>query len=89
MIIELNAVAATRHRGHQVERRVCVNCPRGKAVDNRTDNWAFGCLVYDDTLATPVVDQGVSYHYFGGSQSVTAGTFTIVWNTSGIYALNL
>jgi hypothetical protein len=45
---------------------------------------AFGCLNYDDTLAAVVVDQGISYHYFGGTQSVTAGTFTIVWNASGI-----
>lgn len=47
----------------------------------------YGCLVYDDSIATPVADQGVSYHYFGGIQSVTAGTFTIVWNASGIFAI--
>ena len=44
----------------------------------------FGCLVYDDTITTPVADQGISYHYFGGTQSVTSGTFTIVWHTNGI-----
>lgn len=44
----------------------------------------FGCLVYDDTLTTPVADQGWSYHYFGGTQGVTAGNFTIVWHASGI-----
>jgi len=44
----------------------------------------FGCLVYDDTIATPVVDQGLSFHYFGGSNGVTGGTFTIVWHASGI-----
>jgi len=49
----------------------------------------FGCQVYDDTIAAPVPDQGISYHYFGGSQSVTDGTFTIVWHTSGIFALTL
>jgi hypothetical protein len=49
----------------------------------------FGCLVYDDTLTTPVADQGLSYHYFGGTQSVTSGTFTIVWNASGILSLTL
>lgn len=48
-----------------------------------------GCQVYDDTLTTPVADQGVSYHYFGGSQSVTSGTFTIVWNASGVLSLTL
>lgn len=49
----------------------------------------FGCLVYDDTLTTPVADQGVCYNYFGGSNSVVNGTFTVVWNASGIFALTL
>jgi hypothetical protein len=44
----------------------------------------YGDLVYDDTLTTPVVDQGAAFHYFGGSQGVTAGTFTVVWHTNGI-----
>lgn len=52
---------------------------------NVTITATFGCLVYDDTItAGTVADQGVSYHYFGGSQSVTAGTFTIIWNANGI-----
>lgn len=49
----------------------------------------FGCLVYDDTLTTPVADQGICFNYFGGSQSVTAGTFTIVWNANGIWRATL
>lgn len=49
----------------------------------------YGCLVYDDTLTTPVADQGVSFNYFGGSNSVTSGQFTVVWNASGIAALTL
>lgn len=49
----------------------------------------FGCLVYDDTITTPVADQGVCYNYFGGTNSVTDGQFTIVWNASGIFALTL
>jgi hypothetical protein len=45
----------------------------------------YGCLVYDDTItAGTVADQGVCFNYFGGAQSVTAGTFTIVWNSNGI-----
>lgn len=47
----------------------------------------YGCLVYDDTITTPVADQGISYHYFGGANSVTDGTFTILWNASGILSL--
>lgn len=49
----------------------------------------YGCLVYDDTITTPVADQGVCYNYFGGTNSVTDGTFTIVWNASGIFSLTL
>jgi hypothetical protein len=50
---------------------------------------AYGTLVYNDTLTTPVADQGVCFNYFGGANSVTSGTFTIVWNASGIFALTL
>jgi hypothetical protein len=47
----------------------------------------FGCLVYDDTIGAPVADQGVCYNYFGGTNSVTDGTFTVVWNASGILSI--
>ena len=50
---------------------------------------AYGALIYDDTLTTPVADQGISFNYFGGANSVTAGTFTIVWNASGLFTLTL
>lgn len=30
----------------------------------------YGCLIYDDTLAAPVADQGICYNYFGGANSV-------------------
>lgn len=52
----------------------------------------FGCLVYDDTITAGtggVADQGVSYHYFGGSQSVTAGTFTVVWHANGLWQITV
>lgn len=45
----------------------------------------FGCLVYDDTT----LDHGICYNYFGGTNSVTDGTFTIIWHASGIFALTL
>lgn len=48
-----------------------------------------GCLVYDDTLTTPVADQGVCYNYFGGANSVTNGTFTVVWHANGIFRCTL
>jgi len=45
----------------------------------------YGCLVYDNTISGgTVAKQGHSYHYFGGSQSVTAGTFTIIWHANGL-----
>ena len=49
----------------------------------------FGTLIYDDTLATPVVDQGISFNYFGGTNSVTNGTFTVIWAAAGVLALTL
>ncbi len=50
---------------------------------------ATGALVYDHTIATPVADQGICFNYFGGANSVTLGTFTVVWNSSGIFSLAL
>ncbi len=45
----------------------------------------YGCLVYDSTTSS----LGLCYNYFGGTNSVTAGTFTIVWSASGIFTLTL
>jgi hypothetical protein len=42
----------------------------------------FGDLVYDDTItAGTVAKQGLCYNYFGGTQGVTGGTFTVQWAT--------
>lgn len=49
----------------------------------------FGCLIYDDTLTTPVADQGVCYLYFGGTQSVTNGTFTVVYAANGLFRITV
>lgn len=54
----------------------------GSASDTITN--AYGCLVFDDTIASPVAKQGICYLAFGGANSVTAGTFTISFNASGI-----
>jgi hypothetical protein len=48
----------------------------------------FGCLVYDDTMTSPA-DQGISYNYFGGTNSVTNGTLTVVWHANGIFRITL
>ena len=42
----------------------------------------FGDMVYDNTITGgTVAKQGMCFNYFGGSQSVTAGTFTVQWAT--------
>lgn len=42
---------------------------------------AYGCLVYDDTLSGK---PGICFNYFGGANSVTNGTLTVVWSASGV-----
>lgn len=49
----------------------------------------YGCEVYDHSIAAPVADQGICFNYFGGTQTVTLGTFTVVWAAGGILALTL
>ncbi len=49
----------------------------------------YGALIYDDTLTTPVADQGLCYLYFSGAQSVTAGSFTIQYHANGIMRITL
>lgn len=49
----------------------------------------YGVLVYDDTLTTPVADQGVCFNYLGGANSVTSGTLTVVWHANGIFRFAL
>jgi hypothetical protein len=53
---------------------------------NVTMSGIMGCLVYDSSITggTGVANQGICFNYFGGAQSVSSGTFTIVWNASGI-----
>lgn len=48
-----------------------------------------GCLIYDNTLAAPVANQGICYLYLGGPQSVTAGVFTVAYNALGIVRATL
>jgi hypothetical protein len=59
----------------------------GGASDTVTN--AYGTMVYDDTLTTPVADQGLCYNAFGGANSVVSGTFTIVWHALGVLSLTL
>lgn len=61
-----------------------IDTPQGGATV--TIPGAYGCLVYSDTSAGKY---GFSYNYFGGQQTVTAGTFTIQWAGTGIGRLTL
>jgi hypothetical protein len=54
------------------------NAITGTSLTNLT-----GLLCYDDTLTTPVADQGFGYHYLGGSNTVT-GDVNLVYNSAGL-----
>ena len=43
----------------------------------------YGVLVYDSSTGSA----GICFCYLGGVNSVTDGTFTIVWNGSGIFTV--
>lgn len=44
-----------------------------------------GCLVYDTTIS----NYGICFLSFGGANSVTDGTFTVVFNSSGIFTITM
>lgn len=50
---------------------------------------AHGCLIYADSVTTPVADQGLIAVYFGGAYSATNGTFAITWHANGIFYIDL
>lgn len=43
---------------------------------------ARGCLIYNDTLTTPVADASVQVHDFGSDRTSTAADFTIQFPTA-------
>lgn len=46
----------------------------------------YGCLIYDDTISTPVAKQAWCYNSYNAAVTVTAGTLTDVWDgTNGIF----
>lgn len=47
---------------------------------------ARGCLIYADALAG---NNGIAAITFGADYSSTAGTFTVQWNASGIFTVDL
>lgn len=63
---------------------LCFIAANTAGAGNVTISAAFGCLVHDGTITGGTAsDQGMCYNYFGGTQSVTNGTFTIIWATVG------
>ncbi len=51
----------------------------------------FACAeahIYDDSRATPVKPL-ISYVDFGGTQTVTAATLTLIWDASGIFTITI
>jgi len=65
---------------------ICFHGTNLAGTGNVTVTAAFGCLVYDNTITGgTVAKQGLCFNYFGGSQSVSAGTFTIQWNAAGVF----
>jgi hypothetical protein len=89
-VTDANWLAAGRPLTSKTFTNAAAATPMFDAADtagagNVTISGAFGCLVYDDSItAGTIADQGVSFHYFGGTQSVTAGTFTVIWHANGI-----
>lgn len=59
------------------------NVITGTALTNIT-----GLLCYDDTLTTPVADQGFGFHYFGGASS-PSGDVTFVYSASGLQRITI
>ena len=49
---------------------------------------AYGCLLYDHTAGTPT-DMGICYVSFNGGNTITLGTFTIVWAGGLIFSITL
>lgn len=50
----------------------------------------YGCLIYDDTIASPVADQGLVAVYFSaGPYNTVNGTLTITWDSNGIFYIDL
>lgn len=46
-------------------------------------------LLWDDTVASPTADCVVALVNFGADYGVTAGTFSIQWSSSGIFAIDV
>ena len=60
-----------------------LDTPQGGATCTLAN--VYGGFVHDSTAG----NRGLSFHYFGGANGVTGGTFSVVWHTSGIFTITL
>ena len=60
---------------------ICFTAANTPGAGTVTLTGFYGALGYDATITGTPVKQGLCFNYFGGSQTVTAGTFTIIWAT--------
>jgi hypothetical protein len=44
----------------------------------------FGNLLYLTDAANVPPNQGAAFHYYGGANQVSGGTFTIIWHAQGV-----
>ena len=51
-----------------------------------TFSGTFGDLVYDNTITNK---NAYCWNYFGGTQSVTSGTFTIAWSSGNVFTVTI
>ena len=78
------ALASKTHTfGSGTSQVAAANTASGSAA---TLSGVFGCLVYDNTLTAKYA---YCWNYFGGSQSVTSGTLTVVWAAAGIFQFTI
>lgn len=59
---------------------------------NVTLSNVYGILHYDDVITVGtggIAKQGICFNYLGGPQSVTAGTFTVIYNSSGVFRITV
>lgn len=60
-----------------------VDTPQGGATCTLAN--VYGAFIHDSSVS----NQGVCYLYLGGANGVTAGTFTVVYHSSGIFTITL
>lgn len=56
---------------------------------SQTFSGARAARIYDDTITTPTADPLLALINFGADYGVTAGVFSILYHSSGIFAIDL